>query len=96
MRHTLTTWQYSHAFGRGSTLAFRRLRGLYNPGAKGAPRAQFEGFVDWVARVTFAARPELVALRVRMERLRLGNLDTPTEVVEIAHESLRARRGEPP
>ncbi|MET0340656.1 MAG: hypothetical protein ABW252_06625 [Polyangiales bacterium] len=83
------------ALGLGSTFAFRRLRGLYNPGAKGAPRAQFEGFVDYAAGEVFHARPAAVEVRVRMERLRLGTRDEPSRAVDIAHESVRMREEAP-
>lgn len=84
------------ARGLGSTLAFRRLRGLYNPGAKGHPRAQFEGFVSWLAETLFRDHPELVAVRVRMERLQLGSRTAPPAVLDVAHESLRLRQGRAP
>ena len=74
-----------------SLLSFRRLRGLYNPGVKGEPRPQFEGFVTYLAAALFAAHAELDAVRVRMERLRLGTRTEPTLILDVAHESERIR-----
>ena len=81
--------------GLESLLSFRRLRGLYNPGAKGEPRPQFEGFVDYLATRVFAENRALLGLRVRMERLRLGTRDEPTRTLEVAHESERSREDRP-
>lgn len=77
--------------GLGSTLAFRRMRGIYNPGSKGTPRAQFEGFVTWLSSALFAKHPDLDVIRVRMQRLRLGTRSEPTTLVDVAHESERVR-----
>ena len=79
--------------GLGATLAFRRIRGLYNPGAKGVPREQFEGFVTWLSRELFSRHPELDVVRVRMQRIRLGTRSEPNQLVDVAHESERRRPG---
>jgi hypothetical protein len=79
--------------GLESTLAFRRLRGLYNPGSRGDPRPQFEGFVGFLAAQIFAEHAHIDAIRVRMERLRLGTHDEPNLILDVAHESERTREG---
>lgn len=81
------------ALGLESTLAFRRMRGLYNPGARGEPRAQFEGFVTYLAAKIFEEHAEIDAVRVRMERIRLGTHDEPNLILGVAHESERMREG---
>ena len=81
--------------GIGAMLAFRRMRGLYNPGSKGTPRPQFEGFVSWLARDVFEKHPDLDVVRVRMQRIRLGTRNEPNTLVDVAHESER-RRGKSP
>lgn len=81
--------------GLESLLSFRRMRGLYNPGAKGEPRPQFEGFVDYLATRLFAEHRALLEIRVRMERLRLGTREEPTVTLDVAHESERSREDRP-
>ncbi len=71
-------------------LGFRRLRGIHNPGSNGA-RAQYEGFVTWIAHKIFAEHPEFAAVRVSMERLRVGTDREPTRVLAIEHSRVRTQ-----
>ncbi len=51
-------------------LEYRRIRGIWNPGAKG-PRGAYKAFCSWIARVVFEADPRLREARVKMERVRV-------------------------
>jgi hypothetical protein len=87
-------WQmlYRHhqldQLGLAPWLNFRRLRGIYSPNTKG-PRAQYEGFVSWLAQHVCSEHPELVELRVNMMRIELGDRREPNKEVETQFESAR-------
>ena len=78
--------------GLHSWLGFRRLRGIHSPGSKG-PRGQYDGFVSWVAHKIFDEHAEYRAVRVSMERLRLGTRKEPSRTLAIEHERVRERQG---
>ncbi|HJK93961.1 MAG TPA: hypothetical protein RMH85_29780 [Polyangiaceae bacterium LLY-WYZ-15_(1-7)] len=59
-----------HVFLR-ERLEYRRVRAIWNPGTAG-PRFDYPRFVDWVARESFAARPELEHVRVRFAKVRVS------------------------
>lgn len=80
------------AVGLDAWLEFRRLRGIYNPNAK-QPRKQYEGFVSWLSQKLFAEHPELAAVRVSMERLKLGSRIQANELERVEYESVRTRDG---
>lgn len=78
------------ALGLDRTLAFRRLRGIYNPRSKSRVRGQYNGFVTWLARHVAAQNPEYRRLRVSMERLRLGSRNVPSQPLGVHHKRERA------
>jgi hypothetical protein len=51
-------------------LVYRRIRGAWNPGSKGA-RSAYQHFVSWVAREMLARRPDLDEIRVRVEKIKI-------------------------
>lgn len=59
-----------------STLEYRRVRAVWNPGTAG-PRHDHPRFVDWVAKQMFAERPDLLEIRVRFQRYRVSLPDEP-------------------
>lgn len=69
-------------------LAFRRVRGIYSPSSKD-PRAQYEGFVTWLAREVCRQQPGLRALRVSFERIELGTRQEPNMVTDVEFPSER-------
>lgn len=93
------TWQALYSanqldvLGLADMLEYRRLRGAYNPGKYGA-RAQYPGFVDFLAKRIWAAHPELDTLRVSMERLAVGNAQVQPQVLETVY-PLERERGQP-
>jgi hypothetical protein len=79
----------AHTF-MADELAYRRIRGVWNPRSTG-PRAGYGAFVTWIAREVFQRRPELDTVRVVMERIHI----TPGGVRstgETAHPMTRRRR----
>jgi len=78
------------ALGLAATLSYRRLRGIYNPSVKGGAKAQYEGFVSWLAQRIVRDHPEYRRVRVSMERLRLGSRKQASRALAIEHESERA------
>lgn len=79
--------------GLESALAFRRLRGIYSPTSRTEPRAQYEGFVGWLAERVFALEPSYQEVRVSMERVHLGSPGDPPRSLSIEHVAVRARGG---
>jgi hypothetical protein len=69
-------------------LEYRRIRGAWNPTVR--TMGQYGPFVDWLAARLFAAHPELVAVRVRMEKVTLS-LGTVTGSGTRVFEIVRAR-----
>jgi hypothetical protein len=51
-------------------LAYRRIRGNWNPGNKDT-RTGYGPFVEWVAGEIFAARPDVDVVRARMEKIEI-------------------------
>ncbi|MBX3158471.1 MAG: hypothetical protein KF773_21055 [Deltaproteobacteria bacterium] len=51
-------------------LEYRRIRGAWNPTVR--TMGQYPAFVDWLAARLLATHPDLVAIRVRMERVALS------------------------
>jgi hypothetical protein len=80
----------AHAWNQ-DLLAYRRVRGAYNPYGQRIRRA-YNGFARWIGDQVLAAHPEMAAARVRLERVRIlprGGLE-PTGVHEFTH--VRRRR----
>ena len=72
-------------------LAYRRVRGAYNPYGQRVRRA-YPGFARWIGDQVLAAHPEMAAARVRLERVSIqprGGL-VATGVFEFTH--VRRRR----
>jgi hypothetical protein len=69
-------------------LEYRRVRGVWNPGATGV-RNPYPGFVRWVARRVFALRPDLQQVRVRMERVHFALPGEPVVQREPWFEAVR-------
>jgi hypothetical protein len=51
-------------------LAFRRVRGAYNPYGQRVRRA-YSGFARWIGDQVLAAHPEMAAARIRLERVQI-------------------------
>jgi hypothetical protein len=77
--------------GLQSVLAYRRVRGIYNAATKPSAHDEYEGFVSWLARRIFAERTDVRAVRVSMQRLKLGTRRRPSRTVAVELESLRNR-----
>ena len=74
-----------------STLEYRRVRAIWNPGTAG-PRHDYARFVDWVAARMFEARADLVEVRVRFQRYRVALPDeAASDEVSWHFEERRAR-----
>jgi hypothetical protein len=74
-----------------SSLSFRRIRGIYDGCTKDDASAQYDGFVEWVARKLMAEHRELRGVRVTLERLRLGSRSEAARVLSVQHERVRER-----
>lgn len=74
-----------------SLLRYRRLRAMYNPRLKQGPSGQYPRLVDWVAERLFARDPELREVRVRMERILIGQPGEPIQQLGFDHVQTRAR-----
>jgi hypothetical protein len=72
-------------------LSYRRIRSLYHVHALRGPGSQYAGFVDWLARRLFAADSGLAAVRVRMERIDLSDVNRPPRSVGFEHAQSRLR-----
>jgi len=79
--------------GLEPALEFRRLRGIYSPTSKTSPRAQYEGFVTWLASEVFARGAAYDEVRVSMERIELGLPKDPPRILSVEHVSTRTRGG---
>jgi hypothetical protein len=73
------------------TLRYRRVRGVYNPGANSGVSTEYDGFVTWLTRRVFAADARATELRVRMQRIDLGTRDFPPRALGFEYERLRTR-----
>jgi hypothetical protein len=82
------------ALGLAEVLDYRRLRGIYNPTRFGTT-AQYAGFVDWLMRRVWTEQPELGALRVGLERMRIGSAAAPPEVLDMSYVIERERSPQP-
>jgi hypothetical protein len=76
-------------------LQYRRIRGLYNPSVRRGARPAYPGVARWLSRALLAQRPELDTVRVRMERLRVGEPGTLPTHLGFEH-TLLERRGQTP
>jgi hypothetical protein len=67
-------------------LAYRRLRGAWNPRGTTGPRGAYPSFVTWIAGEIFDAEPRFTEARVRMEIVRIGPSggNTPTGEFEFS------------
>jgi hypothetical protein len=57
-------------------LRYRRIRGIYNPSAREGAGPEYGGFTRWLARELLVADAKTDAIRVRMERLWVGEPGT--------------------
>ena len=72
-------------------LGYRRLRGIYNPGAISGPRPQYRGFVQWLAADLLQTHTELACVRVGFERFELPTRDRPNRTIDVVHALDRCR-----
>lgn len=75
-------------------LRYRRLRGMYNPSIKRGPRANYEGFANWLARELLTAHAEYRTVRVGMERLSIGAPGEPLRRAGLQHVIAVERSGD--
>ena len=78
-----------HAF-RADALAYRRVRGGWNPRRDG-PRGAYPAFATWVANQLFATDPTITLVRVRMETIEIGPRGGYRATGAYVHEQVRAR-----
>jgi hypothetical protein len=85
-------WRTLYRAGDGGEdaelLEYRRIRGAWNPTSR--PMATYTAFADWLATRHFAAHADLVAVRIRMERVTISS-GTVTGTGERVFEVIRAR-----
>jgi len=55
----------------GDELAYRRVRGAWNPRGSGGPRGAYASFATWVAKAIFAREARFREVRVQMERIEI-------------------------
>lgn len=91
-------WQLFHRAGDAGhaayedLLAYRRVRGTYNPGGRQA-RSQYYVFATWIILRLLDDHPELAVGRVRMERVQIGDGGyTPTGEFAYEHQERRRRK----
>jgi hypothetical protein len=72
-------------------LRYRRLRAMYNPRLKHGPSGQYPGLVSWIAQRLFDRNPEYREVRVRMERILIGQPGEPIEQLGFDHVQTRTR-----
>jgi hypothetical protein len=74
-------------------LAYRRIRGTYNPSGQN-PRGQYRGFATWMTLRVLDDRPELAVVRTRMEKIVIqhGGGYTPTGDFTFEHQEPRRRK----
>jgi hypothetical protein len=69
-------WQLLYRIGDdthdayGAMLEFRRVRGAWNPRSRGVV-GQYHAFVKWFAALVLDDHPEMSAVRVQMQRIRI-------------------------
>lgn len=74
-------------------LRYRRVRGIYNPGFERGVTDQYRGFVRFVSAAVFARYPEYDRVRVRFERIQIGEPGMPARSLGFEHAVTR-RRGQ--
>lgn len=77
--------------GLAPLLAYRRLRGIYDPRRKRGPSEEYAGFGHFVAEIFFARQPELVTVRLCMERIRVGPPGSTPQTLGFEHELIEQR-----
>jgi hypothetical protein len=80
----------SHHGYLGDLIEYRRVRGAFNPRTQEPPPG-YDAFVTFVARRILSERPELDAVRVRMERIRIPDLGGYAGTRVYAHERVKRR-----
>lgn len=74
----------------GDMLAYRRMRGTYNPRGQ-LERGQYRRFARWMNRRVLADHPELVVARIRMERIEIRDgTYTPTNEFTMEQREIRS------
>jgi hypothetical protein len=79
--------------GLSGMLRYRRVRGIYNAGVSRGPTAAYDGFARWIAARVFAQDARYIAVRTRLERLRIGPPGRPHESLGFEHVRTRERGG---
>jgi hypothetical protein len=72
--------------GLAPLLEYRRLRGIYDPKRTHPPSEAYAGMANFIAHRLFARHPELRSVRVRQERLYIGEPGTPPRSLGLEHE----------
>lgn len=67
-------------------LEYRRLRGIYDPKRNRPPSDAYAGLANFVARRLFARHPDWHAVRVREERLYIGEPGSQPHSLGLEHE----------
>lgn len=91
-------WQLLHRAGDPEhveyedLLAYRRVRGTYNPTGSN-PRYQYHPFAAWMTLRALDDHPELAVARTRMEKILIGEgAYTPTGEFSLDHQEWRRRK----
>jgi hypothetical protein len=91
-------WQLLHRAGDGDhaayedLLAYRRVRGAYNPYGQ-RTRGQYRPFARWMLLRVLGDHPDFVMARLRMERIEIGEGGfTPTGQFTFEHQEHRGSR----
>ena len=85
--------QQYDALALSDTLAYRRVRGIYNPRRPEHARAQYDAFTGWIAEEVMRRRPALTQVRVSMQRLELGRGRAASRQLGTELERVHARGG---
>ncbi len=72
-------------------LRYRRLRAIYNPNLKRGPSAQYAGLVTWLARRLMDRHPDYDAVRMRMQKVAIGEPGEPSADLASEYEQVRER-----
>jgi len=75
----------------GDQLAYRRVRGAYNPSNRRGAPGSYSHFATWIAHQVFAARPDVVEVRVQMEQIRIRDDDGATGLGTFVYTQQRPR-----
>lgn len=92
-------WQLLHRAGDEDhaayedLLAYRRVRGTYNPSGQRS-RGQYRPFARWMLLRVLDDHPDFVIARTRMERIEIGEGGgyTPTDQFTLEHQERRRAR----